>query len=58
MAKARPKAVVAINLGIGERSRFDSAEEAEKEPGMHRSGISMILNGEIKQTKGYRFVWG
>ena len=55
VAKHRSEAVIAETLSTGETQQYDSAKEASKITGVHRSSISLIINGKKLSAKGYTF---
>jgi hypothetical protein len=55
VAKARAKAVVAIDLATGQELQFDSAKAAAEALGMSRAAISCVISGKLKRAKGYKF---
>ena len=55
VSQARSKAIYAIELATGKKSRFDSAKQAEEALEIHRSSISNIIKGKSKSSKGYSF---
>ena len=55
VAKARSKAIIAIELSSGKQQHFLSAKDASDVLGMSRSMISMILSGKRTSAKGYTF---
>lgn len=55
VAEARSKPVFAIELNSGKEIYFESAKQAEKTLGIHRSSISNIIKGKAKSSKGYSF---
>lgn len=52
------KSVVAINVNTGAVLRYGSRKEAANDIGISDSGISNVLAGRIKQTRGWRFEEG
>ena len=55
VAEYRSKAVIAENLATGKVQRFKSAKEASEDTSVHRSSISLIVNGKKLSAKGYTF---
>ena len=55
VAEARSKPIYATELATGKEIHFDSAKQAEKTLGVHRSSISNIIKGKLKSSKGYSF---
>lgn len=55
VAKARSKAIVAIEIATGKEVRFNSAKEAALQLGMSRASISVVISGKLKSAKGYLF---
>ena len=55
VAKARSKAVVAIDITTGREQHFDSAKAAASVLGMSRAAISCVISGKLKTAKGYMF---
>lgn len=55
VAKARSKAVVAIEVATGKETRFDSAKAAAAALSMSRASISYVISGKLHIVKGYKF---
>lgn len=55
VAKARSKAVVAIDMATGREQQFDSAKAAASALGMSRAAISCVISGRLETAKGYKF---
>jgi hypothetical protein len=55
VAKARSKAVIAIEVSTGKETRFDSAKAAAETLSMSRSSISFVISGKLHIVKGYKF---
>ena len=55
VAKARSKAVVAIEIATGHELEFESAKAAASALGMSRAAISCVISGKLKAAKGYKF---
>jgi len=55
VAKARSKAVVAIDMATGLEQQFVSAKAAASALGMSRAAISCVISGKLRTAKGYKF---
>lgn len=55
VAKARSKAIVAINLLTGEETTFPSAKAASETLSISRASISFAISGRFESIKGYKF---
>ena len=55
VAKARSKAVIAIDVATGTETHFESAKAAAEALSMSRASISFVISGKLNSVKGYRF---
>lgn len=57
VAKARSKAVVAVDVATGQHTQYPSAKAAAETLGVSRAAISKVISGSLGSAKGYKFTF-
>jgi len=57
VAKARSKAVLAINIATNQEIKYPSAKSASEALGVSRAAISKVISGGLASAKGYKFIF-